>query len=206
MCFTHAPFREILLSEGFTKTVGAVVIDECHCIVEWGNSFRTMYMDIGGIRSLVPVGTPILATSATLTPSDLTVVSDALSIDIDTSFFLNLGNDRPNIRISKVNIKNDKDLTAIKERLSAKPIRTASDIEKMIIFLDGRKKAQDVCDEIRSVLPEELRHLVTFFHSLRADGTKQDIMEQFRLGLLVILVSTEAAGMVSSFCDNDYMF
>jgi len=47
------------------KGIGLLVIDEAHCISDWGHDFRPDYRRIVGIIRQLPQGTPILATTAT---------------------------------------------------------------------------------------------------------------------------------------------
>jgi len=45
--------------------LGLIVIDEVHCISDWGHDFRPDYRRIANILALVPTGTPVLGTTAT---------------------------------------------------------------------------------------------------------------------------------------------
>jgi len=48
-----------------TATVGQLVIDEAHCISEWGHDFRPDYRRIRRVVDLLPGGVPVLCTTAT---------------------------------------------------------------------------------------------------------------------------------------------
>ncbi len=45
--------------------VGLLVVDEAHCISDWGHDFRPDYRRIGQVIQRIPQGCPILATTAT---------------------------------------------------------------------------------------------------------------------------------------------
>jgi len=47
------------------ERVGLFVVDEAHCISDWGHAFRTDYRRIVSILQFMPAGIPILATTAT---------------------------------------------------------------------------------------------------------------------------------------------
>jgi len=64
---------ERLANESFDDTVmrhlvsrlGLLVVDEAHCISDWGHDFRQDYRRITGVLARLPADTPILATTAT---------------------------------------------------------------------------------------------------------------------------------------------
>ncbi len=57
-------FRENQLPT-LAATCGLLVIDEAHCISDWGHDFRPDYRRIKDLLAELPVGTPVLATTAT---------------------------------------------------------------------------------------------------------------------------------------------
>jgi ATP-dependent DNA helicase RecQ len=46
-------------------TCGLVVVDEAHCISDWGHDFRPDYRRIRDLLATLPLGTPVLGTTAT---------------------------------------------------------------------------------------------------------------------------------------------
>jgi ATP-dependent DNA helicase RecQ len=57
-------FRRDVLPD-LLRTVGLVVVDEAHCISDWGHDFRPDYRRIGRILDELPPGVPVLCTTAT---------------------------------------------------------------------------------------------------------------------------------------------
>ncbi|MDR2557116.1 MAG: RecQ family ATP-dependent DNA helicase [Bacteroidales bacterium] len=55
--------------------VGLLAVDEAHCVSQWGYDFRPPYLQIAEIRPLINAGAPLLALTATATP---TVVKDII--------------------------------------------------------------------------------------------------------------------------------
>ena len=57
-------FRERTLN-AIPKGIGMFVVDEAHCISDWGHDFRPDYLRIRALTNLLPAGVPLLATTAT---------------------------------------------------------------------------------------------------------------------------------------------
>ena len=61
---TNPRFREELLPD-LLRRCGLLVVDEAHCISDWGHDFRPDYRRIRDLLTHLPAGTPVLATTAT---------------------------------------------------------------------------------------------------------------------------------------------
>jgi ATP-dependent DNA helicase RecQ len=57
-------FREDMLPL-FASRVGLVVVDEAHCISDWGHDFRPDYRRLRDMLAALPEGVPVLGTTAT---------------------------------------------------------------------------------------------------------------------------------------------
>jgi ATP-dependent DNA helicase RecQ len=68
-------FRQEILSE-IADQVGLFVVDEAHCISDWGHDFRPDYRRITRVLQALPPNIPVLATTATANDR---VVTDVMS-------------------------------------------------------------------------------------------------------------------------------
>jgi ATP-dependent DNA helicase RecQ len=71
-------FRDIALPR-LTAEAGLVVVDEAHCISDWGHDFRPDYRRIRSLLSDLPAGIPVLATTATANARVTADVAEQLS-------------------------------------------------------------------------------------------------------------------------------
>ena len=205
MCFKHEAFREILSSAWFTDMLSAIIIDECHVVESWGTNFRSDYSLLGQLRAFVPIGIPILATSATMTPKARDTIAKVLDMDLEESFYLNLGNDRPNITYRTMHVKSAEDFDAL-ESLFSGTYRTPDDIKQTFVYIDNRLSTQIMCNRIRSWLPAEFWDCVCYFHAGRSKRTKRRIMREFQEGKRRIAVATDAAGIVRTITSSLILF
>jgi ATP-dependent DNA helicase RecQ len=81
---------ERLANEGFTsrvlpsiqRTIGLLVIDEAHCISDWGHDFRPDYRRISRLLPLLGPTVPVLATTATANDRVVADVADQLGDEV----------------------------------------------------------------------------------------------------------------------------
>lgn len=133
MAIENPLFNDLLCSPEFHKHLAGVVIDEAHCIVQWGRDFRPAYHRLDKLCSFIPARLPIYVTSATMTPLILSKVCEILHINPLESFHLNLGNDRPNIYSEVRTIPNSTSYSAFDFLFDG--ATQADDIPRSLIFV-----------------------------------------------------------------------
>lgn len=79
--FGNAQFRGEFMPTIAAKT-GLIVIDEIHCVSDWGHDFRPDYRRVKRILDLLPRGVPVLGTTATANDRVVGDVSEQLGSDI----------------------------------------------------------------------------------------------------------------------------
>lgn len=66
------------------ERMGMLVVDEAHCISDWGHDFRPDYRRLGDLIRRMPAGVPILATTATANSRVVTDVAEQLAGGADS--------------------------------------------------------------------------------------------------------------------------
>src|SRR6266446_7060208 len=196
MCLEGTRFSRLLRTPDFTRNILSIVIDEAHCVSEWGENFRKAWGELGRLRFFVPATIPFLVTSATLPAHILDNVVQKLHISKSRSVFLNLGNDCSNITHMVCRVRGSKsDLGALDFIVDAGS--TGGPLIRTIVFFESRPLTCKGYKHLQQLLPSELRSRVDFLHPCRSSRSKKIVMERFRSGVTDILCATEAAGMVS---------
>jgi len=79
--------------------IGLLVVDEAHCISEWGHDFRPDYRRIREILALMPPRSPAICTTATANARVMADVGDQMG---ESLLALRGGLDRPSLRLEVV--------------------------------------------------------------------------------------------------------
>jgi ATP-dependent DNA helicase RecQ len=85
-------FRENQLPD-LIRRVGMLVVDEAHCISDWGHDFRPDYRRLRDLIAQMPLGVPVLATTATANSRVVNDVAEQLDTGIDSSELADAAND-----------------------------------------------------------------------------------------------------------------
>ncbi|TFC88950.1 ATP-dependent DNA helicase RecQ [Cryobacterium sp. TMT4-31] len=62
------------------ERVGLLVVDEAHCISDWGHDFRPDYRRLRDLIAAMPAGVPVLATTATANSRVVTDVAEQVAV------------------------------------------------------------------------------------------------------------------------------
>jgi ATP-dependent DNA helicase RecQ len=126
--FQSVPFRESLRGLTAHSMISAVVIDEAHCVSEWGHDFRTAYLNLGRIareycRSEAGFVPPLVALTGTASRIVLKDVQRALEIQSPDAVITPKSFDRPELRFSVIECHSSEKQARIKGILDGLPSR-----------------------------------------------------------------------------------
>ncbi|MCM3617407.1 RecQ family ATP-dependent DNA helicase [Sutcliffiella horikoshii] len=165
-----------------TLQIALFVVDEAHCVSQWGHDFRTDYLKLGRVKESLGAPTS-LALTATAT---MTVIQDIQSFLDMTSPALHINSvDRPNIAINVEHLTNNKEK---KERVLelVKTLRGPG-----IVYFSSRSKAEEVCHHLQ----ENGVTRVAYYHAGLSQELRILIQQQYLMGQLDIICCTSAFGM-----------
>ncbi|GAB3492639.1 RecQ family ATP-dependent DNA helicase [Amycolatopsis cihanbeyliensis] len=95
-------FRDAVLPK-LTASAGLLVVDEAHCISDWGHDFRPDYRRLRTLLADLPDGVPVLATTATANDRVVTDVADQLGVGHEGDALVLRGPlDRESLRLAVV--------------------------------------------------------------------------------------------------------
>ena len=162
------------LAELRKQTINFVVIDEAHCISEWGHDFRPAYLSLGSaVKSLG--SPPVLALTATATPEVTADIEKQL--DIGKLRIVKTGIHRPNLRFEVKRVTNElekhAELTRVLREHEGTGIiycATVKTVEALTTWLKdfdfkvekyhGRMKASDRKENQEAFMNDELKAIV----------------------------------------------
>lgn len=183
-------FFEFLIKKHRSK-IGLIVIDEAHCISQWGHTFRPAYKSIPlFIQNIygsdkVP---PVLCLTATLNPIDKHEICKDLNIS-DQNIFISSTLIRQNLNL---NILTQVENNEQKKEQLIEIINKHKD-EKIIVYT--HIKARDYGTREMTKLFQEKGFNCHYFDSDMQDIEKLSILERFETGDVKIVFATSAFGM-----------
>ncbi len=96
-------FRDAVLPR-LAASAGLLVVDEAHCISDWGHDFRPDYRRIRTLLTDLPPGTPVLATTATANGRVVADVAEQLATGGDETVVLRGALDRSSLHLAVLSL------------------------------------------------------------------------------------------------------
>ena len=169
---------EIFLAKLQTMKVSLLVIDESHCISQWGYDFRPSYLKIAEIRKLLP-NIPVLALTATATPEVVDDIQNRLLFRKKNVFSKSFA--RKNLAYI---VRQTEDKLQMLVHILSRVPGTA------IVYVRNRKKTKEVAEYLRKE-----GFSADFFHAGLNHDEKERKQNQWKNNEIRVIVATNAFGM-----------
>ena len=170
-------FRAALAAQG----VALLVVDEAHCISQWGHDFRPAYLEIGA--AIEALGHPtVLALTATATAD---VVDDIRhQLGLPGLEVVNTGMYRPNLDLQVRQVTSDAEkFERLVDTLRAEPGGS-------IVYTSTVKVCNEVFERLR-----DTGESVTVYHGKLPAAERNANQDAFMSGAKRVMVATNAFGM-----------
>lgn len=188
-------FARLFQKPEFTSRIIGLVIDEAHCVAQWG-SFRPEYKEISRMHSVLP-GVNFHITSATLPRFVLDDVLGILHITRDQLFVMHRSNDRPNVAIVVREMQHPLASFADLDFLVDAWAAGGSPPPKFLILFDSISDCVKAGLRLRSRLAAHNRDKIKWHHSDMSAEFRVEELEALKAGLIIGLCATDTLGMVS---------
>lgn len=193
-----AQFRSLLLNVLFRERLRVLAVDEVHLIKDWGDDFRIKFKELHRLCVYTGVEIPFFSCTATASTETFNTVWFDLGYGRRPFWGVDIGIERLNLRYTVRRLVNlDAPILDVLNLLPHEVNKTTlpSSIQKALVF-------QKTCDDCRQTvnilcqcLPESLCDCVEAFYAGLSEGQKDFFWNQFRAGVIRILVSTVATSI-----------
>ena len=157
--------------------VSYIVVDEAHCISQWGYDFRPDYLNIGSLREIVDA--PVIALTATATPQ---VAEDIMvRLKFQDKCLIKSGFERPNLSYI---VRNCEDKLGQLLNICCNVAGTG------IVYVRSRKKTEEL-----SAFLAANGISSSFYHAGLGPDSRSDRQAQWKSGKIRVMVCTNAFGM-----------
>lgn len=179
--FASGAFRAALAR----REVSLFVVDEAHCVAEWGHDFRPDYLRLH--EAIASLGRPaVMAATATATPRVAEEIAERLGLRDWVS--VRSGFDRPNLTFDVVSAEGKG--AVARKRAALMHVLGDPEARPAIVYCGTRKDTEEVCERI---LRQGIAAVA--YHAGMSPEARRKSQGDFMEGRAEVVVATNAFGM-----------
>ena len=158
--------------------ISLIVVDEAHCISQWGYDFRPSYLEIAAVRKLFP-DAPLLALTATATPEVVDDIMARLEFRGRNVFSMSFARDNLSYIVRYAEVKEQKLLQILQNTSGCS-----------IVYTRSRRRTREIADLLRAAGIS-----ADFYHAGLDPDQKAERQTRWKNNEVRVMVATNAFGM-----------
>ncbi|MCM1077626.1 MAG: RecQ family ATP-dependent DNA helicase [Bacteroides sp.] len=167
------------IAELRAMTVSLIVVDEAHCISQWGYDFRPSYLKVAALREIVGENVPVLALTASATPEVTADIMRCLRFDSERVFARSFTRENLSYIVRYADFKEETLLRVLRATVGC-----------AIVYVRSRRR----CREIAQLLVRE-GISADYYHAGLDPEEKELRQNAWKNDEVRVMVATNAFGM-----------
>lgn len=171
--------NENFIAELRSLPISLIVVDEAHCISQWGYDFRPSYLKIARLRELAGENVPVLALTASATPDVTKDIMRSLQFKEERIFAKSFSRDNLSYVVRYADFK---------DAMLLKVLRSTAGCS--IIYVRSRKRTREIAEMLmREGISSD------FYHAGLSPEDKNEKQNRWKADEVRVMVATNAFGM-----------
>ncbi|ETI57132.1 hypothetical protein F443_00539 [Phytophthora nicotianae P1569] len=190
----NAEMRKWVHTADKEAKLARIVLDEAHCVLEWGNTFRPSYLQLSHWKNRFFSDVPITLATASVSDEDIAKLAELFHLQLSTPAPVHKAT--PSRHTQMVLVQQVTDRENLRMEIGRKTSQSAQWIanrvgkETTIVYCMTRKEAEDTC----LALVRAGCH-AGVYHGGLPRKRREFVRKQWMMGQLTIICATSAFGM-----------
>ncbi|KAF4034020.1 Helicase conserved C-terminal domain [Phytophthora infestans] len=191
----NAEMRKWVHAAGKEGKLARIVLDEAHCVLEWGNTFRPSYLQLSQWKNQLFSQVPITLATASVSDEDIAKLADLFYLQLVAFASADEGasasRHKQMVLVQQVTDRQNLRMEVVRKRAQAAQwLANRVGTEPAIVYCMTRKEAEDTC----LALVRAGCH-AGVYHGGLPRKRREFVRKQWMMGQLTAICATSAFGM-----------